>query len=230
MIKHHVVAVVPAAGVGKRFGGTVRKTFVELKGLPLVLHTLSRLSDMNLISEIIPVFREDDIDTARKLLFEHKLDKVKHIATGGKERQDSINNALKLIDDNCIIMVHDGARPVVSGALVNKLLENLHNADGVIPGLPVKETLKEVDSGGMVISTVDRDRFRSIQTPQAFTSDILKRAYEKAYADNYLGTDDASLVERAGGKIKIIEGDPYNIKVTTQEDIELIETFLQSRN
>jgi 2-C-methyl-D-erythritol 4-phosphate cytidylyltransferase len=225
-MKPYVVAIVPSAGVGRRFGGAVKKTFVDLKGTPLLVHTLSRLSDIEFISEIIPVLREDDIAMGWELISKYKLDKVRQIAPGGSERQDSINNALKLIDDKCIVMVHDGARPVISGGLVKDLFDNFEGIDGVVPGLAVKETLKEVDADSMVVSTVDREKFRSIQTPQVFRADVLKRAYDEAYSAGFYGTDDASLVERAGGRIKVIEGDLYNIKVTTPEDLDIVALMI----
>ncbi|MDO8282114.1 MAG: 2-C-methyl-D-erythritol 4-phosphate cytidylyltransferase [Thermodesulfovibrionia bacterium] len=230
MIKPSVVAIVPAAGIGRRFGGSVRKTFVELKGIPLLVHTLSRLSEVASISDIIPVLRADDIETGRKLFAQYKIEKVRQIVAGGAERQDSINNAVKLIEGDCIVLIHDGARPIISEKLVANLLENLEGVDGVIPGLPVKETLKQVDGNGMVVSTVDREKFRSIQTPQAFTSGVIKRAYKMAYADGFYGTDDAALVERAGGRVKIIPGDHFNIKITTQEDLELAEMLIERRS
>lgn len=229
-MKQKVVAIVPAAGIGSRFGGSVRKTFVELKGIPLLVHTLRRLSEVASISDIIPVLRADDIDAGQKLIVQYKIDKVRQIVSGGAERQDSINNAVKLIEGECIVLIHDGARPIISEKLVAALLKNLEGFDGVIPGLPVKETLKQVDADGMVVSTVDREKFRSIQTPQAFASGVIKRAYKKAYADGFYGTDDAALVERAGGRVKIIQGDPFNIKITTQEDLELAEMLIERRS
>ncbi len=221
-----VVAIVPAAGVGRRFGGSVRKTFVELNGLPLLVHTLRSLNALEFISDIIPVLREEDIEAGQELISKYGLDKVRQIAPGGQERQDSINNALKLIDRECIVMVHDGARPVFSDTVAAALLQNLEGVDGVIPGLPMKDTIKEVDADGMVISTANRERLRSIQTPQAFRSSVIKKAYAEAYSDGFYGTDDAALVERAGGRVKVIPGDPYNIKVTTQEDLEMLENLM----
>jgi 2-C-methyl-D-erythritol 4-phosphate cytidylyltransferase len=227
MMMPDVVAIVPAAGLGTRFGGSVRKTFVELKGVPLLVHTLRRLHGLEFISDIIPVLREDDIETGCRLISKYGLDKVRQVAPGGQERQDSINNALRLIERECIVMVHDGARPVVSEAVVTALLQNLEGVDGVVPGLPIKETVKEVDGDGIVKSTADRERLRSIQTPQAFRSSVLKKAYSEAYSDGFYGTDDAALVERAGGRVKVIPGDPYNIKVTTREDIKMVEYLLE---
>ena len=229
MIKSDVVAIVPAAGVGRRFGGLVRKTFVQLKGIPLLVHTLRSLHGLEFISEIIPVLREDDIEAGHELTSKYGLDKVKQIAPGGQERQDSINTALKLIERECIVMVHDGARPLFSDTVAAALLENLEGVDGVIPGLPMKDTIKEIDRDGMVESTADRERLRSIQTPQAFRSSVLKKVYAEAYSDGFYGTDDAALVERAGGRVKVIPGDPYNIKVTTQEDIKMIEYLLEKK-
>jgi 2-C-methyl-D-erythritol 4-phosphate cytidylyltransferase len=117
-------------------------------------------------------------------------------------------------------------RPLVSSELVNRLVHEMQDVDGVVPGLPVKETLKEVNKQGFVVNTVKRETVWSIQTPQVFAFDILKKAYKRAYKDGYSATDDAALVENIGGKVKIIPGSPYNIKVTTPEDLEMVQYLL----
>ncbi|MBI4842715.1 MAG: 2-C-methyl-D-erythritol 4-phosphate cytidylyltransferase [Nitrospirae bacterium] len=226
-MKKRVIAVVPAAGIGRRFGGRVSKTFVSLKGVPLIIHTLKRLNEIEEISEIIPVLRSDDMEMGKELFLRHKIDKARRIAPGGAERQDSVNNALQMIDDEVLVMVHDGARPLFSKALAMNLLLKIKGVDGVIPGLMVKETLKEVDGKGIVISTIDRERFRSIQTPQLFPSGLLKKAYKKAYSENFYATDDAALVENAGGKVRVIPGEPFNIKITTPEDLDMVEMLMK---
>ena len=231
-MKTKIIAIVPAAGLGKRFDPSARKTFTELKGEPLLVHTLKRLHREESISEIIPVLRQQDIEEGLKMVREHSLNKIKRIAEGGKERQDSIYNALKLLESSgspgqdSVILIHDGARPVVPEGTIEKLVEGLKDADGIIPGLPPKDTLKEVDENGIVISTLNREKIRAVQTPQMFRFSTIKNAYDNAYKDGFYATDDAALVERAGGRIKIIEGSPYNIKVTTPEDLEMVRHIL----
>lgn len=164
------------------------------------------------------------------------LTKVTRIAPGGQERQDSIYNALKMISpdnsnapDESFILIHDGVRPCIPGGVIERLLEGMDGVDGVIPAVPVKDTIKEVDEEGMVRVTLDRERVRAIQTPQLFQYRILRRAYDRAFAEGFYGTDDAALVERAGGKIRTIAGSPLNIKVTTQEDLAIVEYLLKAQ-
>jgi 2-C-methyl-D-erythritol 4-phosphate cytidylyltransferase len=226
-----IIAIVPAAGLGTRFKAPVKKPFVDLRGVPLVIHTLMRLCEERVITEVVPVLRAEDIDDGFDLIRKYDLHKIGRIAPGGNERQDSIYNALKLlgqsgVEASSIILVHDGVRPFIPGGLIENLIEALKHYDGAIPGFPVKETLKEADSDGAVISTVDRERFWTIQTPQAFHFNIIKKAYDVAYMQGFYATDDAALVERTGGRVKIIPGSPFNIKVTTPEDMEMLEWIL----
>ena len=223
-MKANITAIVPAAGLGKRFDKTIRKTFAGLKGIPLLVHTLKRLQREDSIKEIIPSLREEDIERGLEMARQYGLDKITRIACGGDERQDSIYNALKLIEDReSLVLIHDGVRPYIPEGAIEELIKGLEGLDGIAPGIPVKETLKEIDGESNIISTVDREKIRAIQTPQVFPFSIIKNAYEQAYKEGFLGTDDASLVERAGGKIRILPGSPYNIKVTTPEDLEMLE-------
>ncbi|GBE41339.1 MAG TPA: 2-C-methyl-D-erythritol 4-phosphate cytidylyltransferase [Nitrospirae bacterium] len=235
-MKKRIVAIVPAAGLGKRFSSSVRKTFATLDGMPLLTHTLKRLNREPLITDIIPVLRGQDTKTGLDIAEEHKLDKVRWIAAGGPERQDSIYNGLRLLEEmgggvspDTLILVHDGARPVIPKGTIHRLISEVEGIDGAAPGVPANETLKSVNKDGIITSTIDRENIRAIQTPQIFRFSVLKKAYEKAFADGFYGTDDASLVERIGGKIKIIPGNPLNIKVTTPEDLHLVEYIIANQ-
>ena len=228
-----IVVIVPAAGLGKRFDAKERKTFVSIDGMPLLAHTLKRLNSEELITDIIPVLRGQDTKIGLEIAEEHKLDKVRWIAAGGPERQDSIYNGMRLLEEmgggvspDTLILVHDGARPVIPKGTIHRLISEVEGIDGAAPGVPAKETLKSVNKDGIITSTVDRETIRAIQTPQIFPFSVLKKAYEKAFADGFYGTDDAALVERIGGKIKIIPGSPLNIKVTTPEDLHLVEYII----
>lgn len=234
-MKKKIVAIVPAAGLGKRFDAKKKKTFISIDGIPLLAHTLKRLNSEPLITDIIPVLRGQDTKTGLEIAEEHNLRKVRWIAAGGPERQDSIYNGLKLLEkvggglpDDTLILVHDGARPVIPKGTVRQLIKEVEGVDGAAPGVPAIETLKSVDEEGIITSTVDREKIRAIQTPQIFRFRMLKQAYEKAFADGFYGTDDASLVERIGGKVKIIPGSPLNIKVTTPEDLHLVEYIIKN--
>ncbi|MDH4029143.1 MAG: 2-C-methyl-D-erythritol 4-phosphate cytidylyltransferase [Nitrospirota bacterium] len=233
-MKTDIIAIVPAAGMGKRFDPSIIKTFAELEGAPLLVHTLKRLHREASITEIIPVLRQQDIEKGLKMAKDHKLDKIKRIAEGGRERQDSIYNALNLLErsgtgNDKLVLIHDGARPFIPEGTIEKLAEGLKAADGAIPGIPVRDTLKQVDDNGIAVSTLDRERIRAVQTPQLFSFSTLKKAYDKAYREGHYATDDAALVERNGGRIKIINGSPYNIKITTPEDLDMIRHVLSGK-
>ena len=221
-----IIAIVPAAGLGKRFDASRGKTFVHVDEIPLLAHTLLRLHKEESITEIIPVLRNEDIEYGKELAGEYELYKVRKIASGGHERQDSIYNALKMIDDDPLVIIHDGVRPVIPEGTIERLVKGLEGVDGVIPGRPSKDTLKEVDSDALVVSTMNRQKIRAIQTPQLFRYNLIRRAYDLAYEKGLYATDDAALVEDMGGKIRVILGSPYNIKVTVPEDMDMIEFFL----
>ncbi|MBI4654481.1 MAG: 2-C-methyl-D-erythritol 4-phosphate cytidylyltransferase [Nitrospirae bacterium] len=231
-MKKDVIAIVPAAGVGKRLSSSQKKPFVHISGAPLLVHTLKGLHAVGAITEIILVLGKDDREKGLKIVEAYSFNKVRHIVTGGKERQDSVYNALCLIKNGDIILIHDGVRPLVTEGLIKRVISEVSNKkiDGVVPGLPLKETLKEVGNNGFVISTQKRGKFWTIQTPQVFHFSILKRAYESAYREGFYATDDSALVERIGGKIKVIPGDPFNIKVTTPEDMEMVEYLLKEKS
>lgn len=235
-MERRIIAIVPAAGLGKRFDASRKKTFIELDGIPLLIHTLKRLQDEPLITEIVPVLRQEDIKKVFALAEEYSLNKIKHIAPGGRERQDSIYNALKLIEEaggdsyrESLILIHDGARPVIPEGTIEKLSDAIKGVDGAAPGIPAKDTLKKISEDGTIITTVDREDIRAIQTPQAFLFKVIKKAYDLAYGDHFYATDDAALVERMGGRVRIIEGSPFNIKITTPEDLEMVEYFLKKK-
>lgn len=228
-----IIAIVPSAGLGKRFDPSRRKTFVSINGVPLLIYTLRRLHSEEPIAEIIPVIRQEDTAQFYQMVNEYHLDKIKRVAPGGPERQDSIYNALKLIEEdgtdiyrNSYVLIHDGVRPYIPEGMINRLMDEIKGADGVIPGVPVKDTIKEIDGGGIVVSTLNRDKVRAVQTPQFFSFSAIKKAYDKAYEDGFYATDDAALVERTGGRVKIISGSPFNIKVTTPEDLKMVEYLL----
>lgn len=232
-MERKVIAIVPAAGIGKRFDSSGKKTFTSINGTPLLVHTLKRIHREESIMEIIPVLRQQDINYGFELAKDNNLNKIKKIAQGGRERQDSIFNALKLIEkdgaDTCnkyLVLIHDGARPIIPDGTIEMLIDQLSSADGAAPGIKPKDTLKEVSSDEIISSTIDREKIRAIQTPQAFSFNIIKKAYDMAYEDGYYATDDAALVEKAGGKVKIIPGSPFNIKVTSTEDVDIVEHIL----
>ncbi len=225
-----VIAVVPAAGSGSRFGPGLSKTFSPLLGRPVLAWTLAALDSSDDIAEVIPVTKEEDMDACMKLVEEHGIRKVRRIAPGGEERQDSVLNGLRHIsEDDAVVLIHDGARPLLEAALIRNVLRGLEGYDGSLCAIPPKDTIKEVGEGGTVVSTPPRGRLVSVQTPQAFALKTLMEAYRKAGAEGFRSTDDAALVERAGGRVNVVEGSYMNIKITTPEDMEIAEMFLRKR-
>lgn len=229
------IAIIPAAGFGKRFGGNINKTFHPLCGRPILSHVLQTFQDIDEIDEIIPVLKDDDLEMGREIIAEDGISKVLTIVKGGRERQDSILNALDIIGDtNAILVIHDGARALITQILIKKTISELKtsiNCDGIIPAVKMIDTIKEVDgdSSGFIVKTLNRDRLRSIQTPQTFFSKTLISAYRYAKDKGLTLTDDAAMVEYFGGRIKYISGDYKNIKITSKEDL-LYAEFLMRQN
>lgn len=228
-----IVAIVPAAGFGKRFGQERNKPLHLLKGRPLVAWVLEALQGVDEIDEIVPVFKEEDLMSGAELVEAYNISKARRIVCGGRERQDSVNNAVSVLDNNTsIVLVHDGARPLVDRELFSRAIDSLKEFDGVVAGVPVKDTIKETDksegreTGIIVKRTLDRSLLWAIQTPQVFDFQKLRGAYAKAYAEGFYATDDSALVEQYGGKIRIIEGSYRNIKITTPDDIIIAEALL----
>ncbi len=228
-MKQGIIAVVPSAGIGKRFGGKTCKTFVTLGGKPLFLWALDALSAAREVKEIIPVIKEDDMEYALDLFEKYSIPKIKRIAPGGAERQDSVYHGLNLIeDDRCIVLVHDGVRPLLEPSVITVAAKQLTDCDGVVVGVPVKDTIKEAVEG-KVKKTLARERLWSVQTPQMFPYKTIREAYGRAMKESFYSTDDSALVEKYGGTIKVVMGSYTNIKVTTPEDLEIAELFLRMR-
>jgi len=224
-----VIAVVPSAGAGRRFGSGTNKPFASLKGKPLIIWTLEALGAASCIREIIPVVREADLDFFAEILDEYRMPKVRRIVPGGKERQDSVFNGLRTIDGkNSIVLVHDGARPLIDPAFINEAVKQLEGYDGVVAGVPVKDTIKEV-GGGIIGRTLQRDVLWAVQTPQIFPYEKIYDAYQKAKLESFCATDDSSLVERYGGRVKMVMGSYANIKITTPEDLQIAEVLLKQK-
>lgn len=222
-----VTAVVPAAGVGKRFGVDKRKQFEELGGRPMVVRTFEALAGVHEIDEIIPVVKEEDMSLVEDLLVRCPVGKIKRLAPGGRERQDSVFHGLKLVSSgDGTVVIHDGARPLVEPDIVREALGALEGYDGVVVGVPLKDTVKEVRES-VIRKTLERETLWSIQTPQIFFFHVIFKAYETAMEEGFYATDDAALVERYGGRVRVIAGSYRNIKITTAEDLLIAEAFLR---
>ena len=216
------IAIIPAAGIGTRFGGSMPKQFSEYESIPILIHTLKLFERINEVSSVIVAITPSWEDYTNEMISIHSLNKVNKIIAGGKERQDSVSNALDNIDKDeyDIILIHDAVRPFVSPELVRKIILTTNEYGAVVPALKPKETIKQIDENGMVLKTLDRSVLCAVQTPQGFKTDIINSAYKKAMKENYYATDDAALVEYAGYPVKVIDGEETNIKITTQFDIQ----------
>lgn len=220
------IAIIVAAGSGKRFGGETPKQFLEILGKPLIIHTLECFESCSSIDEIILVLAKDEIENFNNKLSKHKLKKLTKIISGGKTRAGSVYNGLKEIKAETaeIIAVHDGARPLISGEEISKTIEKAKETGAACLVAKVTDTIKEI-SEGKIVQTIDRTRLRRALTPQCFRYEILKRAFEENEIDE-IATDESFLVESLGIKVSIIEGSPQNIKVTTPEDLIFVKNVL----
>lgn len=226
-----IIAIIPAAGLGKRFGPGKDKPFQLLGGKPLIIWPLEALQAIPEISEIVPVLRTEDTESGQKIFEHYGITKIKGIVPGGKERQDSVYNGLRQIEDkHGIVLVHDGARPLAErefiDGLIAEMLKSRNSCDGLVPGVPVKDTIKEGEDG-FVRRTLKRDNLWAIQTPQIFECEKLWKAYGLAMGQKQYATDDAALLERYGGRIRIVMGSYRNIKITTPEDLVIAEALLK---
>ena len=206
----------------------INKQYLLLAGKPIVAHTISIFQHMENIDEVYLVIPAEEIPYCREHVVErYALTKVRSIVAGGAERQHSVLNGLRSlqnVSDDDVVLIHDGVRPCISAAVIEEATAVARLHDGALVAVPAKDTIKLV-SEGVVTDTPPRERMWLAQTPQAFRYGITRDPHERAAADGYLGTDDASLVERLGLKVHVVRGDYRNIKITTPEDMALAEAF-----
>lgn len=227
-----VTALIPCAGQGKRMGGRVSKQFMEVDGRPLLAYTLAQFEQHPLIDNLVLVTREEDIDYCwQKVVKKEAFTKVTQIVAGGKERQDSVyQGLLALSEETEWVVVHDGARPLISTAAITAVLKTALAKGAAIIGVPAKDTIKMLNPDLTVQETPPRELLWHIQTPQVFSRELLLRAYREAAEKGWQGTDDASLVERLGVKVHLVQGDYNNIKITTPEDFVFLQEILRTRD
>ncbi len=231
MNQPHITAIIPAAGIGQRMQsvyGKIRKPYIRLHGEPVLYYTLRAFQESEWISEIIPVCEPEWMDFVREAIIEpHRFSKVHRLAEGGPRRQDSVFSGLKATVKTDIVLVHDGVRPVIRPEKITALVQAVKAHRAAILAVRSKDTVKSQDAGGFVLETLNREILWNVQTPQGFEYALLKQAFEQAYQDGFCGTDESMLVERLGIKVKIVEGDYDNIKITTPEDIAFAEARLK---
>jgi 2-C-methyl-D-erythritol 4-phosphate cytidylyltransferase len=225
-----VIAIIPAAGAGRRMGSAVEKQFLHLRGIPILAHTLRVFDKSPKIDGIVLVVAPQQRQALEgEVLGPHPCEKLLRVIDGGAERQDSVANGLRAIPPECeLVVVHDGVRPLVSIDLLEAVLEAAHHYGAAIAAIPAGDTVKQADSQ-KVVATLERETIWLAQTPQIFRAKLLRRAYEKAARDQTVVTDDAALVERIGVTVHLVHGSPENIKVTTPADLLLAEAILAGR-
>jgi 2-C-methyl-D-erythritol 4-phosphate cytidylyltransferase/2-C-methyl-D-erythritol 2,4-cyclodiphosphate synthase len=223
------VAIIPAGGAGKRLKAHVAKQYLFLDHMPVLVHTLKVFQKSKMIDNIILALPQDDLVSIRQeLIDKYGLSKVTTIVTGGKKRQDSVNNGLAAINGKCdVVVIHDAVRPFVTQELIIKVVAAAKTTGAAAAGVKAKDTIKETKKDNMVAATIPRQNLWLTQTPQAFKFELLKKAYKTAYDEKFYGTDDASLVERIGKKVIMIEGSYENIKITTREDILIADALMK---
>ena len=222
-------AVIVSAGKGLRFMEGKKKQFHFLEGRPIVAHTLDKFETCPLIRSILLVVGQEDMDYCLKEIVEkYKFQKVSQVVPGGKRRQESVKNGIEALPkDADIVAIHDGVRPFVTKAMIEDSIHFAVRYGAVILAMPLKDTIKMSNPDGTVLKTLDRESLWQVQTPQTFQVNVIREAYYKAAEDGFIGTDDASLVERLGGKVHILPGSYTNIKITTPEDLLLANLFLR---
>ncbi|MDD2581541.1 MAG: 2-C-methyl-D-erythritol 4-phosphate cytidylyltransferase [Desulfuromonadaceae bacterium] len=230
MTQFKSIALIPAAGMGKRMGASINKQYLQLNGMPIVSRTISFFEQSPLIDSIYLVVPAEEIPYCRKYVIEAcGFSKIEAIVPGGKERQNSVMNGLNAMRDHVadddIVLIHDGVRPLITEQILYESIRTARVHDGALAAVPVKDTIKTV-RGGIVTDTPPRESLWQAQTPQSFRFAKIFQAHLSAEADGFIGTDDASLIEHTGGEVHIIRGDYRNIKITTPEDLILAEAFL----
>ncbi len=214
---NRVIAIIVAAGRGKRLGSSLPKQFLKVRGRTILEMSVEAFEQNKYVDEIFVAANADYCELTEKLC--RGFSKLKKIVAGGAERQDSVRAALDCLrGENGIVLVHDAARPFVSEAVINAVIEGTADFGAAIPTVPAKDTIRQVDGTGS--RTLQRETLARVQTPQGFRISLLKHAFEKAQAEGFLGTDDASLVERLGINISMVQGEDANRKITTREDLE----------
>jgi 2-C-methyl-D-erythritol 4-phosphate cytidylyltransferase len=225
-------ALITAAGKGRRMGGKVKKQFISLRGIPLLLYTLRAFEEFEGIARIHLVLDGGDFEYCRReIIQKYGIKKVVQLVPGGDRRQDSVWNGLKAMEGHCdMVIVHDGVRPFVSTGILKRLLAAMQDVQAVVTAIPAQDTIKRVDGSGNVLDTLQRNTLFHIQTPQGFRYDVIREAYKRAIEEDVWGTDDAYFVERMGIQVKVIEGSSFNIKITTPEDIAQAHSILKVGN
>jgi 2-C-methyl-D-erythritol 4-phosphate cytidylyltransferase len=229
-----VFAIFPAAGLGTRMAGPQPKQFLSLRGIPILIHSLRAFTQCERVVGICIAVRKAEMERTRAQVAEYGFDERVKVVEGGDNRQQSVANALASLDaaDDDIVLVHDAVRPLIDGATIDRTIDAVIEHGAAIVGLPAVDTIKQVERtahGALVTSTIPREFIVLAQTPQGFCYGLLRRAFAEATADGFVGTDEASVVERAGLPVAVVHGSQVNLKITQPGDLELAEFYLRQR-
>jgi 2-C-methyl-D-erythritol 4-phosphate cytidylyltransferase len=229
-----VYVILPAAGLGTRMAGPQPKQFLALAGVPILIHSLRAFAAVPRVSAIYVAVRKTEIERVQAQIAEYGFAGRVQVVEGGDNRQQSVSNALSAVpaqpDD--IVLVHDAVRPLIDAATIERTIDAVAQHGAAIVGLPAVDTIKQVERtahGALITSTIPREYVVLAQTPQGFRYGLLRQAFADALADGFVGTDEASLVERAGNPVAVVHGSQVNLKITQPGDLELAEFYLRQR-
>lgn len=223
-----VSVIIAAAGSGKRMGKSVNKVFLDLDGYPVLYHTILAFEKNPSVDEIILVMKDSEVEYFREKFSSYGFKKIVALVPGGAERMDSVRRGLERTDPRSeIVLIHDGARPFVTEELTDRVIENTVKYGACTPGVIPKDTVKVTDGEGFIFSSPERQKLRAVQTPQGFKGAELKRCYALAEDSGEIYTDDTSVYALGGSRVYICDGDYRNIKITTEEDILIAESFFK---
>ncbi len=233
-----VFVILPAAGLGTRMAGPQPKQFLSLDGLPILIHSLRAFAAVKQVTAIYVAVRKTEIERVEAQIAEHGagygFEGRVHVVEGGDNRQESVANALAAIPaaDEDVVLVHDAVRPLIDAATIERTIDAVMKHGAAIVGLPAVDTIKQVERtahGALVTATIPREFVVLAQTPQGFRFGLLRAAFAEATEDGFVGTDEASVVERAGHAVAVVPGSPVNLKITQPGDLELAEFYLRQR-
>jgi 2-C-methyl-D-erythritol 4-phosphate cytidylyltransferase len=232
-----VFVILPAAGLGTRMASgqsspAAPKQFLELAGIPVLVHTLRAFASVEQVAGMVVAVRANEIERVTAQVREYGFASRVRVVAGGDSRQESVANALHALEcePDDIVLVHDAVRPLIDIATIRRTIQAVEKHSAAIVGLPAVDTIKQVErtaDGAIITSTIPREYIVQAQTPQGFRCGLLKRAFAEAAADGFVGTDEASLVERAGAPVAVVQGSPANFKITQPGDLELAEFYLR---
>jgi 2-C-methyl-D-erythritol 4-phosphate cytidylyltransferase len=229
-----VFVILPAAGLGTRMAGPQPKQFLELDGVPILIHSLRAFAGVARVTAIYVAVRKPEMERVQAQIAEHGFSDRVHVVEGGDNRQESVVNALAAVPatEDDVVLVHDAVRPLIDAATIERTIDAVAEHGAAIVGLPAVDTIKQVERtahGALITSTIPREFVVLAQTPQGFRYGLLQRAFAEATADGFVGTDEASVVERAGNPVAVVHGSQVNLKITQPGDLELAEFYLRQR-